>query len=442
MIGRENGPERLAPDRGDEDRSLELEKFKSFSEDDDPSIASGVPSEDDLLESGDTSNEGSEDESQESSPDVHKARADDRAAIRKMMVEEQKTVAATLSQAVKADADKGAAVKHQRTVFGQLLNTRIRLQKALIATNSLSAVSEPTHPSPLTTPDAYDDAVHAAETAALALFNNLSSLRASLSSANPKKRPFSALASTSSPELSTYLSTQEAASLPARHTTLDKWSQRLQPPSNTKLHSLTNQPHHQPLTTVLTTHLSTPNLSRLLHRAHTPRSCAPLQAARAAHPPTTTTLPTDPTIYDDADFYTQLLRELIDQRMEADSANPGAAAAAHTLDHASDGNNFLTGSAARRAAKTRKLVDTKASKGRKMRYTVHEKLVNFMVRREAPVGGWEDGKREELVGGLLGVRPGKEAGQGDGMEVDEEDGEDDVGTEWMETFYRGEGTMY
>ncbi|KAL8931873.1 MAG: hypothetical protein Q9211_006674, partial [Gyalolechia sp. 1 TL-2023] len=68
---------------------------------------------------------------------------DDRAALRKMMAESQKVITSNLSKAAKSDIAKGRAIKHQRTTFDSLLNTRIRLQRALIATNSMHTPSTP-----------------------------------------------------------------------------------------------------------------------------------------------------------------------------------------------------------------------------------------------------------------------------------------------------------
>jgi len=54
-----------------------------------------------------------------------------------------------------------------------------------------------------------------------------------------------------------------------------------------------------------------------------------------------------------------------------------------------------------RANKVKKVVDTKASKGRKLRYEVHEKIKNFMV----PVlnrGTWHEEQIDELFASLLG----------------------------------------
>ena len=50
--------------------------------------------------------------------------------------------------------------------------------------------------------------------------------------------------------------------------------------------------------------------------------------------------------------------------------------------------------------KNKKLVDTRASKGRKIRFDAHEKLENFMA--PIPLGDWHDEMSEELFGSLFG----------------------------------------
>ena len=61
-------------------------------------------------------------------------------------------------------------------------------------------------------------------------------------------------------------------------------------------------------------------------------------------------------------------------------------------------------------------VDTKASKGRRLRYGVHEKLMDFMAAMgEGQLGWWEDRQVGELFGSLLG-RSGE--GRGEEMDVD------------------------
>ncbi|EEB91876.1 hypothetical protein MPER_09697, partial [Moniliophthora perniciosa FA553] len=65
----------------------------------------------------------------------------------------------------------------------------------------------------------------------------------------------------------------------------------------------------------------------------------------------------DMEIFDDTDFYQQLLRDVIDSR------------------DASGATNWMV---AQKERREKKKVDTKASKGRKIRYEVHDKLRNFM----------------------------------------------------------------
>jgi protein AATF/BFR2 len=60
-------------------------------------------------------------------------------------------------------------------------------------------------------------------------------------------------------------------------------------------------------------------------------------------------------------------------------------------------------------------VDTRASKGRKLRYTIHEKLQNFMAPEDR--GAWGERQADELFGSLFGRR----MGLGEEMEKDDED---------------------
>lgn len=74
----------------------------------------------------------------------------------------------------------------------------------------------------------------------------------------------------------------------------------------------------------------------------------------------------DAECFDDSDFYHTLLRELI--------ANKTAV----TDDPHEMGRQWVE--LQRLRSKQKKKVDTKASKGRKIRYDVHETIVDFMVR--------------------------------------------------------------
>ncbi|CAH8265487.1 unnamed protein product [Arabidopsis lyrata] len=69
----------------------------------------------------------------------------------------------------------------------------------------------------------------------------------------------------------------------------------------------------------------------------------------------------DPELVEDAEFYRQLLKEFLE-----------------TIDPASSETAFYE-------TKKRKIVDRRASKSRKIRYNVHEKIVNFMAPRPAKI---------------------------------------------------------
>eukprot|EP00731_Ephydatia_muelleri_P025280 Em0017g363a len=96
----------------------------------------------------------------------------------------------------------------------------------------------------------------------------------------------------------------------------------------------------------------------------------------------------DEEIFDDEDFYHRLLKDLIERKMNF----------TETSDPIAMGRQWLELQKLRTKAK--KKVDTKASKGRKIRYQVHPKLVNFM----APIqrGSMSDASRNDLFYSLFG----------------------------------------
>lgn len=93
----------------------------------------------------------------------------------------------------------------------------------------------------------------------------------------------------------------------------------------------------------------------------------------------------DPELFDDLDFYQQLLRDVIKAR----TGDAGE-------------QNWMAQQRERKAKKKLK-VDTKASKGRKLRYEVHAKLQNFMVPVPVTHGGWHEEQIDGLFSSLLGA---------------------------------------
>ncbi|XP_033156864.1 protein Aatf [Drosophila mauritiana] len=90
-------------------------------------------------------------------------------------------------------------------------------------------------------------------------------------------------------------------------------------------------------------------------------------------------------IYDDSDFYHQQLRELIEYKAST-SSNMSEIT-----------KQFVELQKLRQ--KMKKKVDTRASKGRKLRYVVHNKLINFMAPNES--SDWTEASKSELYKSLF-----------------------------------------
>ena len=149
---------------------------------------------------------------------------------------------------------------------------------------------------------------------------------------------------------------------------------------------------------MLDSHLSGLQLEKQIAKSRLPAP-ASSSSSSITSPPTE-----NENTYNDTDFYSTLLRDLVAQR------------GSQTLSSAANGGPAVP-LPDRRETRVRKMVDRKASKGRKMRYTVHEKLVSFMVADDA--GAWGDRQRKELFAGLLGQKPQheNEDGEGDGIRL-------------------------
>ncbi|KAH8884628.1 TRAUB-domain-containing protein [Thozetella sp. PMI_491] len=323
-------------------------------------------------ESGEDDEDNEDEDDEEESPESDED--SERIELRKLMGGGQKAIASTVAQAVRADAEKGAAVRQQRRAFDSILNLRIRLQKALVAANSFGALE------PGQEPD--KEPYQAAEEAAIKLWNTLDKFRETLvpesKTTAGEKRKREIGPEDGGREIWDSLVAADRRAMPYRRKVLDKWSSRVR---NSAVSATTRKLKSAPtqtLVAVLDDHLL--NADRLVKRAHTPRSCAPVQAAKKVEE--------DPSIYDDADFYQMLLKELVDQR-STDMTAPGTSVTTVRW-------------AAIKEAKTRKQVDRRASKGRKLRFTVHEKLQNFMAPEDRRT--WEQDAIDRFVGTLFGQK--------------------------------------
>lgn len=370
--GTRSSDEEMDEDVLGSDRKLVVDAKKGSheeEEDDDESHQGSALSDDE--ETVDEDNEdGSEEESEEG--DDEKAT---RAELRDIMNEEQKTVVATISHAAKVDADKGSAVKQQRKAFDSLLSIRMVLQKSLISTNSMAVIDAKDYEEDLEEP------YQAAENAALKLWNTLDGLRhelirASGSSKTGQKRKRDVDSFTSSSNIWERMQASEVTSIDNRQRILEKWWGKVRG-STAPLTGKLNNVVPMSLNSIIQEQLAKPDTIEKTKRA---RSCAPVQERLK--------IIEDPHIYDDTTLYKTLLNQLVEQRKMDSGLSVGAEGAPAQW--------------AVKEAKMRKVVDTKASKGRKMRFTVHEKLQNFMAPEDR--GAWEPSAIDRFFGTLLGQK--------------------------------------
>ncbi|KAM0351969.1 hypothetical protein ACHAPU_002487 [Fusarium lateritium] len=288
------------------------------------------------------------------------------------------------------DVDKGLAIRQQRKAYDGLLNIRIRLQKALVAANTFDTLDTDAEPE--------SEPYEAAEEAAIKLLNTISSLKNNFgpSRAGDKRKRELEVSMTTN-EIWEQMQAEEEQTIKSREDRLEKWSRKVQSVNVTAPKGLESR--NKTLINALKEQLIDPD-NRLAKRSRIPRSCAPAQAAKGVSE--------DRDIYDDADFYQLLLKELVDQRTVEGTSGAGAGGELPTV--------VLT---AAKDNKNRKNVDRKASKGRKMRFTVHEKLQNFMAPEDRRA--WEQGAVDRFFGTLFGRKMQLNEESDDEMDVDVEE---------------------
>lgn len=381
----EKDGEGMDTDGSEETEGSEDDSEDGFDEDD----MSGEFSSDDDQE-GDEDGDDDEDEDEET--DNRKVRfqetskSDDREELRRLMSSDQKTIAATISQAAKADAAKGRAVKQQRATFDALLNARIKLQKGLTAINRLSVTTKGSDE----TPSIDGEAIKSAESAALALWSTLEDLRLALADAQTqdeskkRKRPSAVSVATSTDSLWKRMTDLESDAVPHRRTVLDKWSLKVRgstaalPNARGKLLGASAS-SQQTISAVIDAQVASETGDRAAKRRRHSSDEGP-----------------EP-VYDDTVFYQSLLQDLVEQRMSSSDAITNGIDTLHLQLPSRQGIHPITGM---RKDKVKRDVDTRASKGRKMRFDVHEKLQNFMAPEDR--GTWTITAREEFFASLLG----------------------------------------
>ncbi|KAJ7224472.1 apoptosis-antagonizing transcription factor, partial [Mycena pura] len=303
-----------------------------------------------------------------------------------------------LQKTREADRQKGKVVSQQIAIWESLLDARIRLQKSVAAANRLPSSSQlPRYTELVDCRQSLESMLEEAFLLSDELFDLQEKLLLETELIVPpprKRRRIEADATPSDFSSQLLEATRAAAALehayqrrchPYLVQTLSKWSSKIQAvapsillPSNRNAFSSRNS---QNLKSAV--HLIDETL--LDHKKLVART--QLRRSKDARLGETMDLEEeegkiDTDVFDDTDFYQQLLRDIIDSR-------------------SNNGNGVDDWMTIQKQKKAKKKVDTKASKGRKLRYEVHEKLQNFMVPVPAP-GMWHEEQIDELFSSLMG----------------------------------------
>ncbi|KAG7443661.1 TRAUB-domain-containing protein [Guyanagaster necrorhizus] len=302
---------------------------------------------------------------------------------------DQDDLSSTLKRGREQDRKKGAAVAQQLSIWNSLLNARICLQKSITAANRLPLPS--------------DEGLLAGSQGSLtkmlqeavSLSEELFDLQQTMFTLESiSLRPHKRRRLSSDDDLQEYeayvrettnvSSDTEHAYHPHALQILSKWSSKIQAvapsallPSNRNAFSK-NSENSKTVVQLIDDNLADTN--KMLARTQIWRSKAERLGRMLDNSQNGEEQEHDSEIFDDTDLYQQLLRDVIDAEKNGT-------------------DDWLV---VQKQKKAKKKVDTKASKGRKIRYEVHEKLQNFMV----PVtinGAWHDQQIDELFGSLLGV---------------------------------------
>ena len=312
-----------------------------------------------------------------------------RDAIRALLANDTEAVASTLSASGADDVHKGRAVRRQYKTFDRLLDARMKLQKGLSTVNDLDT---------LCLANDTNGIINKAEAAALKLWSTLESFRCELetysvpSDPSTKKRKAltAPLSGSSSDELVDRIESLESSAVLRRRKILDKWCAKS---NKTRITTTIDsyavaETHKIAKLSGLTKDDDSTNVSAVFPK------------------------------YDDASFYQSLLRDLIAHRSTEIAMN-GIANDLPPKLHLS--NRQLN-----------KKVDTRASKGRKIRYTVHEKLQNFATPEDR--SDWTEAARREFFGSLLGQW--RLLNEADDVLMDADEAEIDAETQALRLFRR------
>ncbi|XP_050428332.1 protein AATF [Adelges cooleyi] len=278
------------------------------------------------------------------------------------------------------DIEKGKAVRAQLALYDNLLLARIKLQKCLAAANRLP---KPDSEVPINGSEVNDQAVKSLQQFLDTLFNLKNKLLTNNSNFMKTIDKDNADVLTDKikhKDIDHYLQKQHDIFKPYRDDTIQFWNERTKLASG-KAAKSDFSAFDQPTLSQIEQIMADKN--RLIERTRTKRS-----KYEIVGDPESLTKDVDAEIFDDDDFYHKLLRDYIEKK-SADITDPSQL-----------GKQWLQLQKLR--SKMKRKIDTRATKGRKLRYTVHTKLMNFMAPNDQ--SGWTDEAKQDLYNSLFGKK--------------------------------------
>ncbi|EGV62480.1 TRAUB-domain-containing protein [Yamadazyma tenuis ATCC 10573] len=345
----------------------------------------------------DSESEDQEDKEEPEEPEEHLEDEHKRDALKLLISKERQTIGKRVAQSSINDSLKGFSIINQNSLFDKLIESRIKLQKAVSKSNILPKDSEAAKPF---TTSRTKTAVKSAQEKCYDLLDNIMQLRNTLYKKDsietvtfPKKRKLNNYAQAAG-EFDSKLNN-------FRSITLTKWSNKVMSSSgsnalNAGKFKVVNQSAEQQVVNNLN------DVERLKKRTYLNRSGViplgykePSEEGNDEEEEANPDIPKEvvtkgknemPQIFDDEDFYRVLLNDLVEKKISSSNPVNGVT---------------MTLRQTQKAQKSNKNVDTKASKGRKLKFNIQDPIAHF----ETPLNlKWEDFQIDELFASLLGQK--------------------------------------
>ncbi|XP_075149288.1 apoptosis antagonizing transcription factor [Haematobia irritans] len=296
-----------------------------------------------------------------------------------------------------AEIQKGLCVQNQLQLWERFLEMRIKSQKILSQANQLP---EPNELKELKTSQNKNretikevenqtvNLLHSLVNLQNALFGQFSEINKNMKTTLKRPSPFlKNCGDDDEPplkQINSYMQDRFDSFRPYRNSVLLKWDDRtklLQPGAGAKKKTIEEYDIIKKIDNTLM------NKSMLIQKSQQLKNSQQLKSEQETEnqPNEDIENKLNANIYDDSDFYHQQLRELIEYKANS-SGNMSEVT-----------KQYLELQKLRQ--KMKKKVDTRASKGRKLRYVVHNKLINFMAPHDNT--SWTNESKDELCKSLF-----------------------------------------